>query len=171
MWLTATFLAAGGAPPLVAEQGAHRANRDERAARAASAKLLEFADQVRAIVPLSALSLPEDRASGLDRERRARLRNALVDSVALVGLLGFDDAADAHDLAVAILEAPGPLNRKALAPALRAVHERMADVFRHRAAETVGRTHDEARESAIKAAAAMREIEEALGLLGMEKPN
>src|SRR5688572_11460961 len=77
-------------------------------------------------------------------------RAALKES--LLQFFVFADALDAHPMREAIeacltvLDAPGALDKKALAPWLKVVHERAAEVFRRGVEETTGTLRDRLRD-------------------------
>ena len=63
---------------------------------------------------------------------------------ALLEFFVFADALEAHamreavEACITVLDAPGPLDKKKLAPWLKLTHERAADLFRRGMAETTG---------------------------------
>jgi hypothetical protein len=166
--------AAGGAEPNPEDGGAISTTLGRYAEKVKAAKLAEYAERVRAATPLSALQPPmddADRAAALQRNPLGALRNSVASLAPLARLLGDADAADALETATAILNATGPVRKKELAQALRTVHERMAAMFRRRAGEVTGAARDEATAGMASARKAMREMDEALATLGMEKPS
>ncbi len=134
--------------------------------RATRTKLAEYADLVRAEIPYATLRWPDEEESeeaaseeeldgewddegeepdekesleeAMERDPRGTFRRALSRVLPTVRILDAPEVAEAIETAIAILDAPGALDRRALAPVMRTVHEHMATLFRRGARETTG---------------------------------
>jgi hypothetical protein len=155
------------------QRGIHYKALDAYAEQATAAKLAEYASQVRAAIPLSALHRPGDEPSSgaAEPDPRDALLASLTSLAPLARFLDNPAAAEAMETATAILRGTGPLDRRVLAQALRTVHERMDAAFRERSRETTDAAREEAEGGAMRAARAMREMDEVLAELGSEKPS
>lgn len=69
---------------------------------------------------------------------RAALRASLLQFSAFADALESRDMREAIEACITVLDAPGPLDKRLLAPWLKVVHERAADVFRRGIRETTG---------------------------------
>ena len=69
---------------------------------------------------------------------RAALRESLLQFSAFADALESRSMREAIDACIAVLDAPGPLDKRDLAPWLKVVHERAADVFRRGIRQTTG---------------------------------
>lgn len=173
MQITAMLLAVGGMSPeeLVPKLATRLPEMLE--GRAADGQA-EAARRVREIIPAVAVPMlrtAEELVEAARRDPRGILQRGLSAMLPNVRLLGDGATADAVELALAIVEAPGPLRKKALAPALRAVHGEMMRMFRARANETEGAAREEAQAAAGRAAEAVREMEAIVAAEGREPAN
>jgi hypothetical protein len=173
--LLATMMyAAGGAELAPAAGGIHHEVLDAFVEQVKTAKLAEYAEKIRAAVPLSAVRAPEDaasRAAAAQQDPRAALLASLTSLAPLTTFLDHPEAAEAMELAISVLRATGPVDRKVLAQALRTVHERMEVMFRERISTTTDAAQDEARGAIESAAEGVREMDAALARFGLEKPS
>lgn len=96
--------------------------------------LATFADELRAALPFEALQFgPVEEAPRTFRsmaEARAALRTGLAGALAAARELGDTSLPDAIPVALAMLDAPGPLDRMALSPVMETIHQRLAALFR-----------------------------------------
>ncbi|AUX24727.1 hypothetical protein SOCEGT47_052660 [Sorangium cellulosum] len=69
---------------------------------------------------------------------RAALRESLLQFSAFADALESRAMREAIEACITVLDAPGPLDKRVLAPWLKVVHERAADVFRRGIRETTG---------------------------------
>jgi hypothetical protein len=139
-----------------------------------AAKLAQYADWIRAAIPRSAVRGPEDaaaRALKVQQDPRAALLESLTALAPLTTFLDHPEAAEAMDLAIAILRASGPLDKKVLAQALRTVHERVEVMQRERASTATDAALEQARDASRRAAEGVREMDEVLAGFSSEKPS
>jgi hypothetical protein len=73
-----------------------------------------------------------------EEEARSYFRDSLLRLREMAMVLDGQEVCDAIDVATAIIQRPGPLDRPALAPAVKLVHRRMAVLMRRGARETTG---------------------------------
>lgn len=172
--LTAMMCAAGGAEIAVEAGGIHHNVLDAFAEQVKAARLAEYADRIRAAVPRSAVRGPEDaasRAAKVRQDPRAALLESLTSLAPLTTFLDHPEAAEAMELAIAILRASGPVDKKVLAQALRTVHERVEVMQRERASTATDAALDEARGAIQRAAEGVREMDAVLAGFSAEKPS
>lgn len=135
-------------------------------------KLQAYADAIRARVSFAELGPPGDDEETLTAElaqqgARELLRERLTPLVPMLRLWGNPRALEALEVVSAMLEAPGPLNRASLAPALQTMHERVANLFAAHAAET---DDEQARAQAREAADQAREAAHEMNEMIAERP-
>lgn len=105
----------------------------------AGALMAVYADAIRSAVPISTLALGARVSETALRpttmtEARASLRRGLAGTLEAAGSLGGDaELIKAIEIALSVLDAPGPLNRTTLAPVMSTVHEGLAALFRSQA--------------------------------------
>ncbi len=170
-----------GEPPnddsAVAAREAMSAALERIAGEVTQAKLGEYADMVRAELPFSTLGFEADRADGdalgadLPSEPRERFRAAITRFLPVVKLLEADDALSAAETVLAILDAPGPLDRKALGPVVRTMYERVALLFRQGAEEATGKEREERLRSALAVDEDVHELDRWLAQMGGSPPS
>ncbi|MFS8070011.1 MAG: hypothetical protein ACMG6S_26905, partial [Byssovorax sp.] len=118
--LTSMLYAAGGAESNPGSSRILLTVLDRFEAQRKAAKLAEYADRIRAAVPLSALREPEtaaERAAAAEQDPRRALLDTLTSLAPLASFLDHPEAAEAMEMALAILRATGRIDKKALARA------------------------------------------------------
>lgn len=102
----------------------------------AGAVLSKLADTLRDAIAFDDLVFEDDdddepvKPVASSAEARARLRRGLAGALEAAKVLGDTTLPDAIPVALAILDAPGRLDRMALAPVMETVHQRLAALFR-----------------------------------------
>jgi hypothetical protein len=66
------------------------------------------------------------------------MKQALLGVVPLAEAIGAPELLETVSVCLALLAAPGPLDKKALAPVLKITHEQIAELFRRGVEETTG---------------------------------
>lgn len=115
---------------------------DTWSARRGEQLLAQYADILRTEIPFGSLDFSGEHGDAATAPRgatapiasmseaRASIRNGLIATLAIVRELGHDQVRDPIEVAIAILNAPGELDRVTLSPVMETVHERLATVFR-----------------------------------------
>lgn len=162
--VVAALLSSAERSPDAAEHGFHRSALHAAAQRGKHDRLASFAERLREALPASALRGSDEGAieEGVPpKDPRAFLTRCLEPLAPLARVLGASDVTDVVEVALAILRAPGPLDKDGLAPVMRELHARVAGMFRLRAEEAEGGEREEALRAlsnAEEAAAAMDEV-------------
>jgi hypothetical protein len=136
---------------------------------AKEAKLRAWADALRAAVPFSSLRPPgvDEEDVDLQDDPRGAMRRSIERILPALRLLGAPEAIEAGETALAILDAPGPLDVKGLAPVMRTLHERMEGVFRQGAEDAPTEEGRERLQAAVRNA---REEAQAIGRFLSKRP-
>jgi len=103
--------------------------------RRALAFIAEYTDILRAEIAFESLDFGADRGVTSAPitsmgEARASISNGLLKTLQVVEAIGHDQARDPIEVALAILSAPGELDRAALGPVMATIHETLAALFR-----------------------------------------
>lgn len=102
---------------------------------------------------------------------RAALRASLLQFSAFADALDARAMREAIEACLTVLDAPGPLDKRVLAPWLKIVHERAADVFRRGIRETTGTLREQMRHGLKQAEEDALWMQQTIDALGREKPN
>ena len=118
--------------------------------------------------PMNVLTAPIPSCTPSGREM---IKQALLELVPLADGLGGTALLEAIGMCLAVLDAPGRLDKRALAPVLKLTHERVGDLFRQGIEETTGALQaklvDGARQADEEAALMQKFLDE----LDPEAPN
>lgn len=96
--------------------------------------------------------MTDDPNDYVDDEGRDLMRRSLKQLLPVLDVLEGDDLREAAQACLALLDSPAPLERRAIAPLMRAVSERASQMFRRLAAETTGEIHRQMMQGAELAA-------------------
>lgn len=102
---------------------------------------------------------------------RAALRESLLQFFVFADALDERAMREAIEACITVLDTPGPLDKHALAPWLKVVHERAAEVFRQGMRETSGVLRERMRDGLKQAEEDAHWMQEAIDELATEHRN
>ena len=110
-------------------------------------------------------------SSAIPPDGRTVLRRALADLIVVADALEGGGLRDAAEACIVVLDTPGLLNKKALAPLLKLTHERAAEIFRRGAQETTGPLRRKLEQSVARAEAEAASVQRVLAESVPEAPS
>jgi hypothetical protein len=119
----------------------------------------------------SPVMLDSVMSSSIPPDGREVLRSALADLLPVADALEARALRDAAEACIVVLESPGRLDKRTLAPLLKLTHEQAAEVFRQGARESTGAFRRKLERSVARAEAEAASVQRVLSEGDLEAPS
>jgi hypothetical protein len=133
--------------------------------------LLDASSRRRWPIVESPVMLGPVMSSSIPPDGREVLRRALTDLLPVADALEARALRDAAEACIVVLESPGRLDRRTLAPLLKLTHEQAAEVFRQGARESTGVLRRKLERSVLRAEAEAASVQRVLSECEPEAPS